>query len=584
MVNSTRETFQEDCARHRFIVWAAVKRNSCTRMTAEERLECPLLRCTQRFLDHESMLRHLAGCDYLSLGEYWCYDHMRVERFDDVKCKRCLGHPSKRRKMMSMAKTFFHSFGHKSKKGSGLEPDHRRDSLSLALPPSYDSLAQRSHPTELSATEIVEIDSTEITMPSPLDAVVDGAIDPQALLVPELDSMAPSTAPFAQWQAVEDIMAPIASQAEGGDMPIPADKPYLQADTSALQATRKLARPIPRLVPAVPRSKILSPSSSVRSNASTNSNLSTLSNVSSIGSSWSGAWSAASDLNTSLTSPDEPMDPDSFWSNNPFATSCDPNAGSLLDLPHDFCSELPADVPSEVTEDRLPDPMLLSYTGMPSVGLSYEPNLELAGDPMDTTVGLVSPPATGESNICCSPTKSLVSSAWDSLKAHLETSMVKIREIQGNRLADQLRGRSTHSIATSGLRTLRAFLNGNTSVPAVDMLCFIHLIYALSFAIHDQDASPTLKNIFLQSLSYTVHLPLSEQNLYNQLTFEIWEPADLTRDHLNNYFSLDQSGSSLSRSWSLKGKDRETAACHPDVGRTNTLLTVAYNFLDGKCE
>ncbi len=53
------------------------------------------------------MLRHLAGCECLPSGEYWCYDHMRVERFDDLKCKRCLGHPSKRRKMLSMAKNFF---------------------------------------------------------------------------------------------------------------------------------------------------------------------------------------------------------------------------------------------------------------------------------------------------------------------------------------------------------------------------------------------------------------------------------------------------------------------------------------------
>ncbi|CAK7234689.1 hypothetical protein SEUCBS140593_009027 [Sporothrix eucalyptigena] len=113
----TRATSREDCATQRFIVWAAVSRNACGRMTDRERLECPLLRCTQRFEDHESMLRHLITCDRLDSCEYWCYEHMRIERFDDSRCKKCLGHPSKRRKMLSMAKSFFTSLGQSKGKG-----------------------------------------------------------------------------------------------------------------------------------------------------------------------------------------------------------------------------------------------------------------------------------------------------------------------------------------------------------------------------------------------------------------------------------------------------------------------------------
>lgn len=89
------------------------------RMNDRERLECPLLRCTLRFPDHESMLRHLVVCDCLPSCEYWCYDHMRIERFDDSRCKKCLGHISKRRKMLSRAKHFFTALGHNTK-GKGL--------------------------------------------------------------------------------------------------------------------------------------------------------------------------------------------------------------------------------------------------------------------------------------------------------------------------------------------------------------------------------------------------------------------------------------------------------------------------------
>ncbi|CAK7267235.1 hypothetical protein SEPCBS119000_002443 [Sporothrix epigloea] len=126
----TRATSRDDCATQRFIVWAAVRRNACSRMTEAERLECPLLRCTRRFQDHESMLRHLLTCDYLESCEYWCYEHMRIERFDDSRCKKCLGHPSKRRKMLSMAKSFFTSLGHN--KGKAVD-DGRNTSNGMEL-------------------------------------------------------------------------------------------------------------------------------------------------------------------------------------------------------------------------------------------------------------------------------------------------------------------------------------------------------------------------------------------------------------------------------------------------------------------
>jgi len=551
-------------------------------MTAEERLECPLLRCTQRFLDHEMMLRHLAGCEFLSLGEYWCYDHMRVERFDDVKCKRCLGHPSKRRKMLSMAKTFFHSLGNKSKKGTGFEPD-ARDSV-LAPPPSYDSLdlnAQLDPPTELSATEIVEIDSTEITTPAPLVPAFDGAIDPQALLVPELDSMAPSPEPFMQWQPMEGAAGPALpiTPPEESEVSSPAERPSLQINTHGLPGGRKISRPAPRLVATVPRSKILSPSSSVRSNASTASNVSTLSNVSSLASQFSGAWSIASGFNTNLTSPDELVNPEVFWPNNPFTTSCDPNEAALPELPHAFCSELPADVPSShVSEHVSPDPMAFFFSGISPADPSYEANIEQTGDPMDLID--LDGTATEESNVCCSGTKSLVASAWDALQEHIVSSMLKIRETRGNPLADQLRLKSTNSIATTGLRTLRAFLDGNSSAPAIDILCFIHLIYAFSLAVHGQDASDRARDLFLQSLSYAARLPPGERDLYTQLTFGIWQPADITQEQISSFFSRDQRGS-LSRSSSLKGKGLETSG-HSATADSDTLLTVAYNFLDGK--
>ncbi|EPE09958.1 zinc finger protein [Ophiostoma piceae UAMH 11346] len=139
-------TSKDDCATQRFILWAAVRRNACMQMGEEKRLECPLLRCQQRFPDHESMLRHLITCDMLPDCEYWCYEHMRVERFDDSRCKKCIGHPSKRRKMLTLAKSFFTSLGHNKGKAVVYQPP---SSLSPAPttnePWASDSMSPASH-------------------------------------------------------------------------------------------------------------------------------------------------------------------------------------------------------------------------------------------------------------------------------------------------------------------------------------------------------------------------------------------------------------------------------------------------------
>ncbi|KAK3944935.1 hypothetical protein QBC46DRAFT_373656 [Diplogelasinospora grovesii] len=592
----TRETSHEDCARHRFIVWAAVKRNSCSRMTAEEKLECPLLHCTKRFSDHEAMLKHLAGCSHLPSGEYWCYDHMRVERFDDMKCKRCLGHPSKRRKMLSMAKNFFHSLGHKSKKGHGLDFDID-DSLP---PPSYDSLIRTAQPsnnhtaTELSSNEIVEIDSREVSIKQH-DAIFDGVINPQALLmssgpvvsgpvVPELDSTALSDESFMQWQATSMIMTtptpnPFSEDGEGRS---PISRPSLQVNTCGLQGQgrRHAPRPVPRPAPVVSRSKGLSPSSSVRSNASTDSNISAASNGSSLispASNWSGTWSMASDMGTNLTSPVDLVSPIGFLSDDPFADQISKYHDACPDFLHDFYSELPADLPlAKAPADMASDPLVLPFKAAQQTMLPYTANM-MANEDTAPMIEL-DEPEVEESNVCCSETKSMIASAWDALQEHIVSSMVKIQSVRGNPLADQLRSMSTRTIATAGLRTLRALLNGGQPTSASDTLCFIHVVFAFSLVIHEQGASHRSKDLFLQTLSYANSLPPNDRDLYSQLAFHIWQPSDVTQADINQFF-VKNPGVPLSRSSSLKGKAPEVTGGSGDCSM-DSMLVAARNFLD----
>ena len=178
----------------------------------------------------------------------------------------------------------------------------------------------------------------------------------------------------------------------------------------------------------------------------------------------------------------------------------------------------------------------------------------------------------GESNECCSETKSVVGSAWDALQEHLLSSTLKIQEIHGNHLADQLKPMTPKTIATLGLHTLRVLLDGGQSSSAIDTLCFVHLMYACSLAVHEKGASRKLKQFFLQSLSYAHSLPPSDQSPYVQLACCIWQPADIDPANMSSYLAIAAS-KPLSRSSSLKGKDRE--------GHADALLGAARDFLDG---
>ncbi|KAM7203818.1 hypothetical protein V8F20_003824 [Naviculisporaceae sp. PSN 640] len=603
----SRETAHEDCARHRFIVWAAVKRNSSKRMTAADRLRCPLFKCAQQFQDHESMLRHLAGCKHLASGEYLCYDHMRVEHFDDVKCKKCLGHPSKRRKMLSMAKNFFHSLGHKSKKpshGNGLGLD--TDNISL-MPPPYDSLGitplNGDNPTELPSTEILEIDSIEVTHSAALNlatttttttTTAEGLIDPQALLVPdlppsipELDSSGFSNDALMQWQPTSTLPAAFYSHSgmEDGSARQAISKPTLQVNTYGLHGRRHAPRPVPR--PEPPRSKGLSPSSSVRSTASTDTNASAASNmtaasgVSSLispSSNWSGVWSMGSGMNTNLTTPI-----DGLLADDAFAEAMNNYEDSCPDYLHNFFSELPAELPATATfsNPKAPEPMpvepLVSLAIPTPINFPYDTEIVLTESSTDLVE--LDEPEIEETNVCCSEVKSMVESAWDALQEHIVSSMVKIQDVTNNHLAGQLRTMSTRTIATTALETLRTLLAGGQPSSAGDTLCFVHLIYAFSLVVHEQGASHRAKELFLQSLSYTNSLPLNDRDLYTQLVYAIWQPPDITPTDIRNYFAMETSNS-LIRSPNFKGKSPLTPGMDLGTREGDALLVAARNFLD----
>ena len=486
--------------------------------------------------------------------------------------------------MLSMAKNFFHSLGHKSKKGHGFDD-------SEDAPPSYDSLEiapLNGNPTELSsASEIVEIDSVEVstfraTLARPSTPVV---IDPQALRVPELDSTTQPAETYMNWHPTSIAPSPSfhVSPAMDSEARGPHLRPVLQVHTDGLRAERvrrQAARAARQAAHSAPRSKDkVTPSSSVRSTASTDSTVSTSSNVSSLISpisNWSGTWSHQSGMNTSLTSPVDAISPSRLLADNPFADDAGMDSLCPGFMPDIY--ELPAELPTEKGGEELSSDLLMLAFDVPaSSDMSYATNVVLAEDSAE--IAGVGECEVDESNLCCSETKSMVGSAWDALQEHIVSSMVKIEAVRGNTVADQLRTMSTKTIALTGLRTLRMLLRGVQPSAAVDALCFIHLMYAFSLVVHEQGTSQQSKDLFLQSLSYATTLPFADRDSYTQLVFGIWQPAHITQADISEHFQRAPSAS-LSRSSSLKGKHREDA-CDPATLFSDPLLTAASNFLDG---
>ncbi|ROW14626.1 hypothetical protein VPNG_03184 [Cytospora leucostoma] len=558
----TRETSQDDCSYSRFLAWTAVRRNSCRLMSSTEKLSCPLHQCRKLFQDHESMLKHIAACQYLPTREYWCYDHMRVERFDDAKCKRCISHPSRRRKMLSMAKSFFSTLGHKPRRLPECNIDI--DDTMSSAPPSYHEALDLSPPAkpELPSTEILEIDSTEVPIPQVLvTKAPTPSIDPQALLLPELDSTTIPIHSGMQWQPTPYYHPPTNNQPAPAYESLCAARPASQGPSHGTQPNRQ-----------APRSKNLSPSSSIRSTTSTMSNISNVSSITTTSSIWSTPSTAWSGLETNLTE-------ESFADINKQCLS-----DSLYPLPE--IPELPADMPvmpelSSGDYAGFQDTLFSFDTNLASTNISYPENFGLEEETVEPPIAQ---PKSAESLATPQPdVKSLVAFAWEALQEHIISSLSKIHNVH-NPLADQLRLLSAETIATRGLGCLRGILSGSPPTSALDTICLVHVVYSFSIvvyvddAVSGGDAARRSCEFFAQSMHYATWFAPETQAYFRQVVRAIWQPRDMANEQVSRL--LKEQPVPLQRSPSDKGKEPATRPNASYGDKTDPLISTAQNFLD----
>ncbi|KAK1700005.1 hypothetical protein BDP55DRAFT_645623 [Colletotrichum godetiae] len=560
----TRTVRRDECALHKFIVWAAVKRNKSQRMTATDRLECPMLRCRKRFPDHAAMLEHLYDCPELETGEYWCYECSKAEKFTDGNCKRCLGHPGKRRKIINVAKNFFSSMGQKSRNYPSI-PDVRLDNVSevaIAPPPSYDdSLHIQPQQVELSSSsEILEIDSTEVPWPTPTNAhfnTVTAQPHVSTGMIPA-NLQHPNSILPDPWFAQNNFDM-------SDNAMVKADRPLLALNTDVFGYPRKQLQP-------TTRTKNLSPSNSLRSNASTDT---TASYLISPASAYSGAWTTAE---TNITSPTSDGGSGGYLSRG--CSNASRYSNNSVE-PYNFISELPAD---DILLQNFP--MTLPAVDFDQSASSLEvpaavsPLSEAADVPAQPKVGTLALNELSEDALSdhAVDANSLVGSAWDTLKTHISSSLEKLQHVSHSALAAQLRDLSPQQVADRALVALKGMSEGRHPATSIDTLCFVHLMYSLSLVVHEDGAQDRSRNLFAQTSHYSIALPEWEQSDYLRVASAIWQPKNLSAGELNG-LSSSEHGDEVSRSSSRKGKERDPAI-PTNRPEQDELLEVAKFFLD----
>ncbi|KAI0206468.1 hypothetical protein F4808DRAFT_120706 [Astrocystis sublimbata] len=584
-------TLGEDCAKQRFIVWAAVRRNRSVHMAASERLRCPLLRCGERFDEHEEMLRHLEKCQHLTTGEYVCYECMKVERFNDKQCTCCLGQPTKRRRIINMAKNFFSNVG---------SPKVRREAPSLPTysarfgPPSYESLlvdssdppdhaqtretAEQEQPVlELNGTELLELDSTSLRPRVELDAVnynthstdmMDslGSCIETPLSPPPSSLSKPRESP-----QTPDVLQTTTRAVESGGR-----RPSLALNTQLDQYRSK------------PRTSYLSPSTSAQP-SHTISPITPWSAEWSAGSKASTMWTTVSGREAEVASPITPLSAETHPMTSQetvksgkercldgLACPKDPSLFTMRCLP-----EFPLDDQlSSAIPRLLSDPLTSSYDPKDSFSWLSSINTEFS---FDTSVNMMfTDPNTKTAlqpgflgtQVTGSDTKTLIEQVMGALGEQFSASVSRLGRMQSNPLAESFIKQTPRTVASAGLAKLKRIIyqSHDARPDPLEYLCFIHVIYSMSLVLYGNNLMTISHKLYDQAITYSTLFDTTYRDSYYQIVTTIWQ------EHQQD--PRGQSARATNRLPGNKGKEIEYQSSSATMATTDIFVVTGQNFLD----
>lgn len=520
------------------------------------------------------MLDHLTSCQYGPTCEYFCYDHFRVERFDDAKCTSCISHPSRKAKMKKLAKSFFGKLGRRRLGGSNAIPDEEER---LLAPPSYHesqaSIIEHPSKPELScAAEILEMDSHEVVPKNDESAAThEGYLASEMECLPMQSSMEWQPTPITSRPgSLSSCAFPTAYESLSAAKTV---SPFSVAPASAPQQPH----PVSRGASASTRSSHLSPSSSVRSTNSTNSDMSNVSGFTNASTLCSGASNTWSDT---LPSSLEPINSSDYPEIGFLSDICPrPSSDPLQHIP-----ELPADETFIEQTYGSFGPQLV-----PSVPLGPDPAAQSGNFAHDTTdvapktghctelEGDAGPEIGRPAEAPECPTMTLVTTAWDALQAHLSASREKVAGMNSI-LAGQFTMMASQDVAQRGLASLRSVLDRIPPKKPLDLLCLLHVVYSFSLVVFKEDVMQRSGELFAQSMLYALYLPSGDKDQFHQIADAIWRPQDLDRRRLPCL--QKRQSRSLHKTFRNEGEAPNIPAPRR-IAVEDPLLAVAQHFLEG---
>ena len=507
---------------------------------------------------------------------------------------------------MKMAKNLFSSLGHKPKNTGPPELHFDEEDA----PPSYDdSLLEPAEP-ELQATEIHEIDSSELSLPTIIEDDEDIGTANNSLLMPMQFSpshLAPTPPlPTPSFPAELSSGSSFMSSPSAGWGVVPQPATVSPADLLYANQARNPQRPILQLhttgLEQIPphsraRSSNLTHSSSTRSNASTMSTNSTAStssyNISPM-SNWSGAWSRSAASNgSSLTSPiDDATAFRDFLPNNPYAKvikAFAPNDTTMDDLNmDDYLNELPADLPMLGFQDadNLEVPASLQQCPpnlfeVPAADMSLQSHFAMTDDTneMPATLPELEEPVNLMTSTPLGTATGLVDEVKAAMETHIALSLEKLKSAKQNHLIVEFSSMSSREIILSAFEALRLMLRGQQPTSPVHLLCLVHLVYSFSLVVHEQDAPNRWSNLFSGALSYSSCFFRNDLVAYVHVVILLWKPSDMTDGQLKQ---LIRSRVSQQSAVAKSGKSPELEPAASRSLPLDSFPFVAQYFLDGK--
>lgn len=161
---------------------------------------------------------------------------------------------------------------------------------------------------------------------------------------------------------------------------------------------------------------------------------------------------------------------------------------------------------------------------------------------------------------------------------HVAESKERIRVVEQNPLADELRNLSPDAVGFTGLETLKKILDGIPVDSPIDTLCFVHLIYSFYLVIHERGAPTRGSKLFAQAVSYTSRLRQDHQ-AYLSIVDLLWKPSDMKHEDV---VGLIRKTSNASRERSLEGHGPGSSFAASESPAEDALVLVARFFLDGQ--